>query len=405
MECPECRRENHDHAQICFFCRHPLTYIPQVRSKQKTGAKDDVRLSRLAVASAVLGVLSIPGFIVSYFDPASYGFDPGYSFGSNASLSIFAYAFFLSSISAVFLGLAALACIEMNYGRLTGRAYAAIGIAIPLIGCCLTTAHAGMASARGRAGARSTARRLTCSSNLSVIGRAMLIYANDYDDELPRAGGANSKWGPTANWKGQTAAEAYGLDGQGQASMSANFYLLVKYVGLEPKELRCDRDSTFTDFKLGNYNVGNKGMVELWDFGPDPARHVSFSYHTPYSSSSLTSLSDPGMAIAADRNRWLRGPGPWNSKVNFPAFDPNGPRSAVKWGNALQHDKEGQNVLFIDAHVSFEKQPFCGVNFDNIYTTHNGTDVKKGFLPTMTSQPANKYDSVLLHDPPKGATK
>jgi len=35
---------------------------------------------------------------------------------------------------------------------------------------------------------RQIAYRLYCGTNLSGIGKAMLIYANDYDDELPRAG-------------------------------------------------------------------------------------------------------------------------------------------------------------------------------------------------------------------------
>ncbi|MHC4741394.1 MAG: hypothetical protein ACYS8Z_05755 [Planctomycetota bacterium] len=412
MECPECKRENHDHAEICFFCRNPLEYIPEVRPIKDARAKSDVRISRLAIASMVLAVVSIPGFII-FSGPAMYGYSSRtYSSLPISPSSIFALAFLVSAVSAVFLGLAALACIEMNYGRLTGRAYAAIGIAIPLIGCILGMVHAGMASMRGTGNTRGTvsmrgtARRVTCSKNLSGLGKSMLIYANDYNDKLPRAGGPNSQFGYTANWKGISAAEAYGLDdGQGQASMSANFFLLVKYAAVTPKSFLCDKDRGFAAFDPADYNADNRNIFDLWDFGPDPSRHVCFSYHTPYGSYGLTSSSDPGMAVAADRNPWLRSPGPWSSKVNFPAFDPNGPRGAIIHGNSMPHNKDGQNVLFIDAHVSFEKESFCGVNKDNIYTTHNGTDVKKGFLPSMTSQPANKYDSVLLHDPPKGARR
>ena len=36
---------------------------------------------------------------------------------------------------------------------------------------------------------RQIAFRTTCGTNLSGIGKAMLIYANDYQDELPKAGG------------------------------------------------------------------------------------------------------------------------------------------------------------------------------------------------------------------------
>ena len=40
---------------------------------------------------------------------------------------------------------------------------------------------------------RQLAFRLTCGTNLSGIGKAMLIYANDYDNELPRAGGKDAE--------------------------------------------------------------------------------------------------------------------------------------------------------------------------------------------------------------------
>ena len=49
---------------------------------------------------------------------------------------------------------------------------------------------------------RQLAFRMTCGTNLSGIGKAMLIYANDYEDELPRAGGRNSTWGATPVWNG-----------------------------------------------------------------------------------------------------------------------------------------------------------------------------------------------------------
>ncbi len=41
---------------------------------------------------------------------------------------------------------------------------------------------------------RQIAFRMVCGTNLSGIGKAMLIYSNDYDDEFPRAGGINSVW-------------------------------------------------------------------------------------------------------------------------------------------------------------------------------------------------------------------
>ena len=62
---------------------------------------------------------------------------------------------------------------------------------------------------------RQLAFRMTCGTNLSGIGKAMMIYANDYEDELPRAGGRSSTWGPVSNWMANDRYTAYGLDTQG----------------------------------------------------------------------------------------------------------------------------------------------------------------------------------------------
>jgi len=49
---------------------------------------------------------------------------------------------------------------------------------------------------------RQIAFRVICGTNLSGLGKAMLIYSNDYDDELPRSGGRNSSWAPLIpNWQ------------------------------------------------------------------------------------------------------------------------------------------------------------------------------------------------------------
>jgi len=294
-------------------------------------------------------------------------------------------------------GIISLACIEIKYGRLTGRAFAAIGIAIPLVAFFVTSARITVNTPR------STAYRLYCGTNLSGIGKAMLIYANDYDDELPLAGVPGSKLGQTANWKADTRAEAFS---DGQASMSANFYLLIKYAEVTPKSFRCIGDPGVTYFTPGIYKVRNKDLVDLWDFGPNPSKHCSYTYHFPYGPNRLTSSSDPGMAVAADRNPWLAAPG-YTARFakDFRLFTPGGSRKAVKFGNAIQHHQDGQNVLFMDGHTSFEKTPACGVNDDNIYTPWNGNDIRKGARPTLKSRPASKTDSLLLHDPPKRAAK
>src|SRR5512146_2736843 len=64
---------------------------------------------------------------------------------------------------------------------------------------------------------RQMAFRLTCGTNLAGVGKAMLIYANDYDDELPRAAGRNSVWNAPV-WDARMRKDAYNItaaDGSG----------------------------------------------------------------------------------------------------------------------------------------------------------------------------------------------
>ena len=140
-------------------------------------------------------------------------------------------------------------------------------------------------------------------------------------------------------------------------------------------------------------------MIDFWDFGPEPLKHCSYSYHQPFSSFPLTTSSDPGMAVAADRNPWIESPAGEGKSILFAQFHPWGSREAIRIGNALQHQEDGQNVLFVDFHVAFERNAFCGVNDDNIYTYWDGSDVRRGGLPVVPiSQPMDPLDSFLVHD-------
>jgi prepilin-type processing-associated H-X9-DG protein len=251
------------------------------------------------------------------------------------------------------------------------------------------------------------AYRMTCSSNLSSIGKAMLIYANDYEDKLPRAGGRASIWQPKINnWQADDRISAYGLQPNGTggaASISASFYLLIKYSEITPKSFLCNSDKKTTEFNPAEYKVG-KELIDLWDFGPNPPKHCAFSYHMPYGLYALTTSSEPGMAVAGDRGPWIDSP--FAKGRNFRLFKPDGDIKQQKAGNSLVHQEDGQNVLFMDGHVYFEKRTYCAINDDNIYTFWDGGDIRRGGQPVVgSSKPMDRKDSFLVHDPPVAARK
>ncbi|MBN2133858.1 MAG: prepilin-type N-terminal cleavage/methylation domain-containing protein, partial [Sedimentisphaerales bacterium] len=101
---------------------------------------------------------------------------------------------------------------------------------------------------------RQLAFRMTCGTNLSGIGKAMLIYSNDYEDELPRAGGRSTTWGVVSDWTAADRYQAFGVSRAdntgGSATISSCFYLLVKYAEVTPKSFICKGDAGTTEFKL-----------------------------------------------------------------------------------------------------------------------------------------------------------
>ena len=264
---------------------------------------------------------------------------------------------------------------------------------------------------------RQIAFRMVCGTNLSGIGKAMLIYANDYEDELPRSGGRGAQWtNSIPNWQALSRYAAYGLDntgGGGNVSISSCFYLLVKYSEVTPKSFVCKSDAGTSVFKLSAYqNIPvDFEEIDAWDFGPpqDTVKHCSYTYHMPFGLYALTTSSEPGMAVASDRNPWIDCPAA--AAEDFSRFVPdipprfNGTAEQAKRGNSPSHQKDGQQVLFMDIHVEFAKRAYCAIEDDNIYTylPQGLGHWQKGTAPGPGCAPGLRKDSLLVHDGEPGS--
>ncbi len=364
MYCSKCGSENSDDVRVCRACGAAL--VPPPIQAPGLG----VKTSGMAIAALVLGILSI-------------------------------FTCALTTIPAIILGIVSLVKIERSGGRLTGRSFAIAGIVVPIVVVPIIALLMGILMP-ALARTRQLAFRMTCGTNLSGIGKAMLIYSNDYDDELPRSGGRNTVWGGRIpDWQAPNRFNAYGLaaDGSGgTGTVTSCFYLLVKYCEVTPMSFLCKGDSGVTEFRPADEGAGGRGLIDLWDFGPEAGKHCSYSYHQPFSLYSLTMLGDPGLAVAADRNPWIESPS-YAAKTYPGPYNPDGGREAQKAGNAIQHQEDGQNVLFLDGHVGFETRSFCGINDDNIYTFWDGGDIRRGGSPVLgASESKDKLDSFLVHD-------
>jgi len=245
---------------------------------------------------------------------------------------------------------------------------------------------------------RRLAQRIMCGTNLSAIGKAMIVYSNDNQEDLPRAGGRSSKWdtdGKILKWDavGTTTTNPEPLaftppPTQNTATITSCFYLLNKYTDCTPKLFVCKGDVGTQVFKLSDSTTTTlKDLVLAWDFGDgtggtlNPGKYVSYSYHSPFThtnsfgagSFGLSSSSASGSPLCADRNPYLdknatayidkiiSGEQQQSSWTSNGFYDPDQVR------NAAAHAREGQNVLYVDAHVEFEKTPNCGIQNDYIW--------------------------------------
>jgi hypothetical protein len=101
-------------------------------------------------------------------------------------------------------------------------------------------------------------------------------------------------------------------------------------------------------------------------------------------------------------------PSPAAEAKQFPGiYSPTGGKDAINYGNAIAHQGDAQNVLFLDIHVGQEKRPFCGINDDNIYTYWASLtgDPRIGVAPVIGSVPFDRLDSLLVHDGGTAAAK
>ncbi len=394
MKCPACGHENTYVAVRCASCHHSLD-TNRVQSSVVT-----VKLSKLAIAATICACVSwvcaIPTMAAA-LDP--FLMDPRSGFVDRTGLGAF-----LVATLGFCLGVAGLTDIGTSGGRRTGHGFATIGTAAPAI---LILLLIGMPTFGGQ---HTLGSKMRCGTNLAGIGKAMLIYANDYEDTLPLAGGEETIWGPRLyDWTAASRAKAFGLDPNdsgGKATISSSLYLLVKYGGIRPKSFACGGDRQTKEFKPRKYGVSNDALTALWDFGPKPFKHCSYAWHLPYGRYALTTSSEPGLAVAADRNPWIDEPR--QKARDFSIFTPDhgpfkGTAERARHGNTRAHRDEGQNVLFLDSHVEFVKHPYCGLDDDNIYTAWDGDDSIRGVPPkAYESQPANEFDSLLVNDPPLG---
>ncbi len=273
--------------------------------------------------------------------------------------------------------------------------------------------------------AREMARRSVCSSNLRQIGLALNTYAQDNEDTFPRvnkpgsadivgtnaSGGSGGDTGDTYYFRDLEDADVDDpfddsvtrTQTDQDKTVSSCLWLLCRLGQATPKVFVCPsvKIKNAASDPLDDDGDANDTTVRSpkWfsDFYSDSRGGplIAYSFHNPWASQGWNTNARPGFVIGGDENN---GDDPDKSNEDAASFNP----SEDKAMNSKNHNSEGQNILRIDASVSFVKTPFSGLNKDNVYTSNEaGSDDTipgegPGALDVLPSDEYGRDDTVLI---------
>jgi prepilin-type N-terminal cleavage/methylation domain-containing protein len=275
--------------------------------------------------------------------------------------------------------------------------------------------------------ARELANRSYCAANLRGIIQSMVVYSAENSDQYPTVlppttlNGymlAGNNPAPN-NLSTHTAADKaidgyYSSSGYDPGSVTANLWILVLRNSTSAKQFICKSDPVPTNVSqlqsaatyYVNFNCGTGGTSTA-EFG--------YSYSTAYPWTGTTvpqsaggwwkNTTDSSLPIMADISP-MTGTGT-NPVAQLPGTGSNGvPTNGAKAWNSANHQRDGQNIGFADAHTEFTRRPDVGQSNDNIYTTWNGltsnfnqgTPIASsgGALPANLSSNAVPFDIVMV---------
>lgn len=259
--------------------------------------------------------------------------------------------------------------------------------------------------------ARELSKRAVCSANLRGLGQSQHIYSNDNNENFTQdmakepAGAEGTTEVDFVGQMGKNYSTKITTTNSNTTHVSRAMFLLVIQTGTAPKAFVCpssgDQEDDLRNGASGSQTAAQPG-VNRFDFLGYP--HVSYGYQMPFGKRARPNQNlDTRMPLMSDKGPYFEAgsKGSDNSTVDkavsgatAPDFGSN-PQDFFKadndrWRpyNSRNHNGEGQNVLYVDDHVEFQKRPIAGINNDNIFTIQDSTYTLVGGM--KGDLPANK---------------
>jgi prepilin-type N-terminal cleavage/methylation domain-containing protein/prepilin-type processing-associated H-X9-DG protein len=208
--------------------------------------------------------------------------------------------------------------------------------------------------------AREQANTVRCADHLDQIGQALRMYATENHGRYPRT--VYIPGAALTEGTNPAAPDPFLPGGPLPNDVTAPLFLLMRIEKL-PSKLFVDPYNDWMTYQPDAAQAADRS--NFTDF----RKNLGYSYADPYPDASVASagyqLSDhmnPALPLAACLN-----PG--------------------DGGNCFTHERQGQNVLFADGHVSWETTRRCGLGKDDIYANKAGQ---------FMASPVDATDSLLL---------
>jgi prepilin-type N-terminal cleavage/methylation domain-containing protein len=234
--------------------------------------------------------------------------------------------------------------------------------------------------------AKELANRAACGANLSGVGKAFNLYGAEQSDTYPtipgsgftNAGSPNAAPAAPANTTTDSAINNYytaqveSVAAYAQNSDElANLWLLVLKGTVSTKSFICKSDPaspaaaalTSGSNYFNNFNNGTAAAGTAVSYG------FAWAFNAAGPAAYWRNTIDASLPIGSDIGQQTGAAGGMIPGTN----------NGGKLSNSQNHTGgEGQNVVWGDAHVSFEKQNGVGQQGDNIFGTINSTNVTSG---------------------------
>lgn len=324
----------------------------------------------------------------------------------------------IAAVPAIILGILAIRNIKRDPARLSGMGFAIAGISIAGASFFLSALFLSiLLPSLGRA--RELANRSACAANLKGISTSMCVYANENNDVFPMVAPPSKLFTYTTDLNmssGKTTA-SQALAEMSTSSLAGNangsLWMLVLTQQVSPKAYICKSDPF----------AGNDGVADVFNSSGvyysmfQKPNQLSYSIAYPWArnrakpaentfSNAWRNTTDSSLPVLSDMAP-LNGTGRPARDVTTARTGVSG--SAVREFNNFNHNGEGGNVSFADAHVEWTRTPKVGQSEDNIFTSGvsgSGTAPRPGEVTAIESNEA-PFDTVMipLRDGNTGATR